>query len=374
MVSVIRVGKAGQWLGLCAVLWGLVAMMATPAPAASETLPLIKDLPSILSGKKDTVEKPDLVYSAEVDAKGAYWLLRVNDIDVWLQTRNGHTKKTVAIGQLLKPGKNTLSIIFLPSLSQDPETGFPILERHDGFKAAVEIKGADLDGDVKEKISLMSVAYAAGGHELVSLDQNPDGSVLQTRSDHLQTDGVFDWDRHSPIPLMDSSGASFQAERVSISFTVTDALPKTYHWQATATPLKDTPALRKGLREAYQRFYDLFAADNAKAVLDQVAPAFQRIGQTVTGDDTAQDFVDHMGGMTNLTSHPKDGRTLLPLRLEKDPRNDRLEFLADHHLVRILPSPIAWQPAATDAPVQAFPATFYLDKHGEWHVGAVPMN
>ncbi|MBL3576117.1 hypothetical protein JMK10_20895 [Rhodovulum sulfidophilum] len=312
------------------------------------------------------------------DAQGAFWVLRVNGVDLWTQSSTGLYSSSLPVNHMLKKGENTVSLVHVATRKLDPKTGESLLEHHDHFGAEIRLRAIARDGS-REEIHLLSVRYEVDGGPLKRLPQPLAGGEFVTETAHLKTEGDLRG-TFSPVEdgavLVLGSGESDPAETLTVRFTVDDDLPGDFFWEDKAVPLQDTPEMRAGLRRAYQDIHGLFEEGRFRAYLDIVRPVWARAGQTIAGGKSAEEFV---GGEQHLREKYRrnrdDGSTLSPLLISADPGGDSLEFMADHRLVRIRPDPLRWNfPPEAHRNDRRVPAVFFRDADGAWYLADIVMN
>ncbi|WP_141440275.1 hypothetical protein [Vreelandella titanicae] len=323
----------------------------------------------------------DRQYWVNIHTQGAAWTLRINDLYVQSHSSTEYYSISYPISVNLKEGANTVSFIYAPILGdettgeskRDPETGELMQGPKSTFWVNVTIEAINTQTQAKEGIHTLQLRYDMETGELIDFPKNPANVIGETihQSEHLRTRGEFQV--NSPDRLVVSNGESIEAERVDMSFRLLDTISD-FHWVNDATPLQDTPRLRHGLRQAYERLHRLYEDGNSDALLSEFEPVWDRAGLLMAGGKNAREYTASLpiaSQLAGLRQEP-NGPQLQPLRLADDPNGDSLEFMGNGRLVRILPSPLHWSyPNQPNKEGHTVPVVFYRTASGEWRIATV---
>ncbi|MCE8024170.1 hypothetical protein [Billgrantia aerodenitrificans] len=310
-------------------------------------------------------------YWVNIHTQGSAWTLRINDLKIWSYGRTGHQSISYPISTNIKNGHNTVSLIFAPLISQDPETGEFLQGPKPDFWVDVSIEAINTRTQEKERLNTLLLRYDMETGELVTYDEPVGSDRAVHETEHLRTNGEFHVS--SPDILVLGSGESINAERVDMSFRVFDPIPD-FHWRDEATELEDTPLMRHELRQAYQELYRLFEAGDTEAILRKAGPVWDRAGLLMAGGKSAREYSESMPIGSQLISMRRepDGPRLEPLRLADDPLSDSLEFMGNGRLVSIRPSPLRWSyPDQPNKEAHTMPFVFYRTAAGEWRIATI---
>lgn len=309
-------------------------------------------------------------YNAYIHTEGAAWSLRVNDIFVRDNGRVAYADYSPNIGMNLRPGRNTLSLLFSPVTGQDPDTEEYLYALHDGVAIDIAIERYQWTTQERERIHPIRIRYNEAEGRFEHLEQTAGGEERVLSQPHLRSDGRMQLSEFENIIF--GGGWTLDGYRLDITFVVDDPIPP-FHWENEAVVLEDSLELRRELRDAYRHIHGLISRNDTEAIFREVEPVCERTAYMLTERNSARDFIDNTQyGLAGYERVGPGGEVLQPLYWGDNPQEDQVEFLDNSRLVRIRPNPILWEhPPAGSERFASFPVVFYKTRDGQWRVADV---
>ena len=322
-------------------------------------------------------ENIDHGYLVNIYTTGSIWTLRNNDIYVRENTDVRYATYNTDITTAMRNGANSMSLLFVPLTAYNEETKTMEYELSDNVVIEIEIVRTDFVTQAREVIHAVSLEYDSQIDGFRSLATIPSGQDRVMSSPNMRTVGDYRLSEMQPGQVTFKSGETAGGYRIDFDYFVTSEDIPPFVWEGEATPLVDTPELRQELLRAYQGLHTQIAAGNSEAIFDAAEPVWARAAYLLTTREDARSFAnapDGTGLADRYVAKRPDGSILQPLHFWEGPQTAGLQFMADNHLVRFRPDPIAWEnPAGGNLSYHEFPVVFYRTAAGEWKIGAITV-
>lgn len=318
MDIVMRLHKAQQWSARLLLL--ALTFFYPIMSAAQET-----DMKSRIH--------PGMNYLITITADDMFVVPYVNGAPLFRHLRLQNVLTTVDVTGELKPGKNEIAINFEP-FDKQARAFTP----HEGVKLQVKISRSSnplVSPRVEEEISLFSGRYDAQIGEIVPSDQSvySQGPVVQ-QDGNLRASGKY---LLEPVVMEYTDGNSREyARRLVLNFDIDDIPMPTPPW-TDATPLQDTPELRRELAEAYAKLHRAITAGDVEEIA-KVGDVMLTHEADVLGYDTPLEVASKIDSARPWAE--RDGARLAPLPANWGGPGTRLEFAAGDRLVSGWDSPL----------------------------------
>lgn len=320
-------------------------------------------------------ENIDHGYFVNIFTKGSIWGLRNNDLFVRENTDVNYATYVTDISSVTRNGDNTMSLLLTPMTGYVEATDTIEYALSKNVFVEIAIERVDFKTQGREVIHSIAIEYDEETGRFRSIPTTSSGFDRVFTTPNMQTDGKF---RVTEMPLGDlifSSGQTAAGYRIDFDFSVSSTEIPAFAWEQEATPLRDTPELRKELSGAYTALHNLISASDSEGIFEAAKPVWDRSAFLHTTRMDARSFVEGRDG-NGLTGQYRvnraDGSVLQPLHFWEGPETAALQFMADSHLVRFRPDPIAWEnPAGGNLSYHQFPVVFYRTQAGEWKIGAI---
>ena len=311
-------------------------------------------------------------YYAKIVTRGSAWTLRVNDIHIRENVKVGYGNSTGNIGWAVKPGLNSLSLLFSPLTGKNPTTGEYEQSLHEGVSFEVTIERLDYKTRESLEVNALHISYNEDKGKFVSHPKTSFGQERKMRYPQIWSDGKYTVSADQTESLVPVNGQTLDAYRLDVEFFVEDDQLWPQHWKSEAVPLEDTPEMRRELWGAYQELHWLFQSGNIEEFFRRMEPIWARAAHVYTMDvKSAREFVeDFKFGLNSYKPVREDGKILQPLRLKSDLQNAAVQLYANNRLAWIRPVPILWRHPDTREP-SAVPVVFYKTATGEWKIADI---
>lgn len=309
-------------------------------------------------------------YGAVIDTKGVVWSLEINDIFVRENTDVPFATSSGSITTAVRPGQNTMSLLFSPITGKDPATGNYVYELTEGVMIDMALTRNDFETRERVEIGLLRIRYDGAEREFVSETGSSGAGASQDGS--LSSDGRYQLSELEDPKIVVRSGQTFGGFRLDVGFNINDQALPPQVWADKAVPLSDSPELRRELLRAYEEIYQKIRSGETEAIFQQAAPIWERSAFLLTDFSSARQYIESVEpGLEMFQPNRPDGATLMPLTFVTDIQGASLQFMADNQLVRVRPDPIRWENSEGEFRFSTFPVVFYKRADGSWHIGDI---
>ncbi len=321
--------KIARLLSVITALW----LMAMPTNAQDIDMP---------------DQRPELLYSINIDAKNMFVKLYINDAYILFHGGFDELLFTLGIDDYLKPGTNRIVIDYEPfdmeKQAFTPHEGVVLqvkLDRQSNqkFDIADDGKITVFRPEIAEEVHLFSGRYDVKTGQMQQTQESVfNQGPLVRRDGGLAVSGTFITE---PVTIVYGDGTSEgHAQRLIFTFEINDVPMPTPPW-VNAPPLTDTPELRAELWEAYQQMHRIIAARDEEAYRREMRLVFAH-GALTRGYRDAEDLADALFKKRPFVDTPDE--RVAPLLPATSITTGRLDFGQDEHrLVRFFPNPIRYE-------------------------------
>ena len=315
-------------------------------------------------------QNADYRYNAVISTKGSPWSFRANDIFLHDNINIDHADRSPNIGIAMRPGRNTLSLLFSPLVGQDPETGKHLYKLHDGVEIDITVSRHNWRERSDEDVNILRIRYDEETKSWISFDKTFDGFDRVLETEHIYADGHYTVHELKGQKIVFFTGEYIGGYRLDIDFETRDYFPP-FHWEADATTLEDTAQTRRELYKAYQRVYNTILKGDGEAIFREVEPIWANTAYLLTEYASARELIeDDELGLARFQHTRPNGFILQPLNLSENLVEDQVVFMGNNRLAYVLPDPISWHKQESDR-TSSFPVVFYKTNSGEWRIAEI---